>query len=51
MQCFAMCVMINNFGVCESAMRKPEHVEKVSTIISSYFLITYNMMNNNTDTR
>lgn len=28
MQCFAMCVMINSFGVCESAMRKPEYIDK-----------------------
>ena len=28
MQCFAGCVMLNQFGICESAMRKPEYVEK-----------------------
>lgn len=28
MQCFATCVMLNKFGICESAMRKPERIDK-----------------------
>ena len=26
--CFANCLMLNKFGVCESAMRKPEHISQ-----------------------
>ena len=28
MQCFATCIMINEFGICESAMRRPEYIDK-----------------------
>ena len=27
MQCFMGCVMLNKFGVCESAMRRPERIK------------------------
>lgn len=26
MQCFRFCPMLNQFGVCESAMRRPEYI-------------------------
>ena len=28
MQCFSTCVMLNEFGICESAMRRPERIDK-----------------------
>lgn len=27
MKCFEFCVMLNKFGVCESYMRRPEHIK------------------------
>ena len=49
MQCFAGCVMLNQFGICESTMRKPECVKKCPHNIK---LLLNNIQHeeNNTDT-